>query len=204
MRPPRIPPMVSDIVQTALCNFEDMEFITLAACPFCGGPIQGYDTRQKKYATIMEGESERTITVRVRRFTCRNCKRICNADEPFYPDTRIGSLVIDLYLTFASTMPECRAARILDAMGIRVNRTTWKNYSGRLMPELPVTEIFGMRLPSSVITLSNLAARVPERGRITGAEALAACGYPSAYRAGPDRVRAEEGHDEGEEPEQGK
>ena len=40
-----------------------------------------------------------------------------------------------------------------------------------------------MRLPFSVLSLANLAALVPEGGRITGADVLAACGYPSGRRA---------------------
>jgi hypothetical protein len=137
---------------------------------------------------IRNGEEERTITVKVKRFTCRECKRLCNANEPFYPGTRIGSLVVDLFYTFSETMPASRAARLIDAMGIRVDRTSWKNYTGRTMPEIPAMDIFGMRLPSSVLTLSNIAARVPLQNRVDGAEALAACGYPSRFCPEVERV----------------
>jgi len=177
--------MVTDIVQSAISSFDGVEFSSLAACPYCGGPVQGYDTRQKKYAVIRDTGAERTIMVRIKRFTCRNCKKLSNADEPFYAGTRIGSLVVDLFFTFSATMPENRAARLIDAMGIRVDRTSWKNYTGRLKPEIQVTDIFGMQLPSSVLTLSGLAARVPDGGRLAGADALEACRYPSVCRAEP-------------------
>jgi hypothetical protein len=180
--------MVTGIVQTAICAFDGAEFTSLATCPFCGSPVQGYDTRQKKYAAIREEGHERIITVRVKRFTCRTCSRLCNADEPFYPDTRIGSMVVDLFFAFAQVMPKSRAARLLDAMGIRVDRTTWKNYTCRQMPEVPVTDIFGVRLPSSVLTISNIAARIPEGDCIDGPEALAACGFPSRFQAPPCTV----------------
>lgn len=182
MRPPRIPPMVTDIVQTAICAMDGAEFTNLAACPACGGPVQGYDTRERRYAVVREGPDERTIMVRVRRFLCRNCNKISNADEPFYSGTRIGSLVIDLFITFASSMPASRAARVLDGMGILVNRTTWKNYSELAVPEIPTTDIFGMQLPSSVFTISTLAARLPEGSTIEGTKALEACGFPSVCR----------------------
>jgi len=178
--------MITGIVQTAVCAFDGAEFMKRETCPFCGGPVQGYDTREKKFAVLLEEDRERTITVRVRRFTCRSCKRLCNADEPFYPDTRIGSPIIDLYTTLSATMPHSRAARVIDAMGIRIDRTSWRNYQDRAMPEIPATEMFGMRLPRSVLSLSTLAARIPEGGCIMGAEALAACGFPSAYRATQD------------------
>ena len=183
MRLPRIPPMITDIVQTAICAFDGAEFTRLAECPSCGGQVQGYDIRQKKFAVLQEADHEHTIAVRVKRFTCRSCGRLCYADEPFYPDTRLGSLIIDLYATFSSTIPKSRAARVVDAMGIRVNRTTWRNYQDLLLAEIPTSDVFGIRLPLSVLSLSSLAARTPDGCCIDGAEALAACGFPSAYRA---------------------
>jgi len=131
MRPPRIHPMVRDIVRTAIYAFDGMEFTSLAACPICGGPVRGHDTRLRTYAVIREGETKRIIIVLILRFICQDCKKVSNADQPFYPGSRIGSLIIDLFLTFASTMPASRAARLVDAMGIQVNRTTWRTYAGR-------------------------------------------------------------------------
>jgi len=184
--------MVIDIVQSAICSLDGAEFTHLAACPVCGGRVQGYDTRTKKYAVIRDGDGERTITVRIKRFTCRNCKKLCNADEPFYPGTRIGSLVVDLFFCLSATMPESRAARHIDALGIRVDRTSWKNYSGRAIPEIPVTDIFGMRLPSSVLMLSGLSARALDGGRIDCADVLKACNFPSALLQSPCSIPAAE------------
>ncbi|WP_394698807.1 hypothetical protein [uncultured Methanoregula sp.] len=178
--------MVTDIVQTAISTFDGVVFDRLAECPFCGGPVQGYDTRQKKFAVLIEAGHEHAIIIQVKRFTCRNCGRLSNADEPYYPGTRMGSVVIDLYTTLATIMPHSRAARVIAAMGICVERTTWRNYQDRRLPAMPVEDVFGIRLPLSILTLSSLAARIGEGGCIEGAEALAACGFPSAYRAAPD------------------
>nr|WP_319376082.1 hypothetical protein [uncultured Methanoregula sp.] len=185
MRPLRIPPMITDLIITAVSAFDGAEFTKLAQCPFCGGAIQGYDTRKKKFAVLTETAGERTITVYVRRFTCRSCKKLCYADEPFYPDTRIGSIIIDLHTTLSTLMPPSRAARVIDVMGIRVDRTTWRNYRNLKVPDIPTAEVFGMRLPRSILTISTIAARIPEGSGIEGAEALAACGFPSTYRAAP-------------------
>ena len=187
MRQPLIPPMVTDIIQSAICSFEDAEFSHIAACPVCGGPVQGYDTREKRYVVINEGEKKRTITVKVKRFLCRHCHTLCNADEPFYPNTRIGSLVIDLYFTLSSTMPASRAGRIINAMGFVVDRTTWRNYYRPDYPEIPAADIFGMRLPLSIISLSTLAARESKNNRKYSDEMLAVSGYPSTYRAAERR-----------------
>ena len=192
MRPPRIPPMVRDLVQTTLSSFDGIEFTGLSRCPGCGGAVQGYDTRQKKFAVLREHDQEYTITIRVKRFTCKSCNSLCYAGEPFYPDTRIGSPVVDIFSTLSTTMPPSRAARVIDALGIVVDRTTWRNYTGRYFGEIPAADVFGMKLPFSLLSLSTLAARIPEGGRIPGAEALTACGFPSTRRALPDRSPAAE------------
>jgi hypothetical protein len=188
--------MVTDIVQTAVCAFDGAEFSQLAQCPYCGGPVHGYDTREKKFAVLQEAGQERTITVKVRRFQCRLCKKIGYAEEPFYPETRLGSVIIDLYMALSATMPHSRAARIMDAMGIRVDRTTWRNYHNRTFREVAIADVFGMRLPLYLLSLSTLAARTPEGERIDGAEALAACGFPSTFREAPNNMNAPNNPDE--------
>jgi hypothetical protein len=181
MKPPRIPPMATDIVQTAVCAFDGAVFSRLAVCPVCGGQVQGYDMRQKRYAVIREGDNRRTVTVKVKRFICRKCRALINADEPFYPGTRTGSLVVDLYFTLSSTMPGSRAARVIDAMDIVVDRTTWRNYCRKDYPLIPSADVFGLCLPVSLINLSALAAKIPDGYRCGGDELLTACRYPSIY-----------------------
>lgn len=174
--------MVADIVQTAISSLDDVPFTDLHHCPFCGGKVQGYDTRRKKYAVIRNGTSLRTITVRVKRFTCRECRRLINADEPFYPDTRIGSTIVDLFFTLSSTMPRSKAARMLDALGIVVDRTTWKNYTSHTVPDIPAADIFGMRLPLSMISLSTIAATAQDGIAVDSSQILEACNFPSSCR----------------------
>jgi hypothetical protein len=176
MKTPRIPPLVTDIIQAALSSLDGMEFTGIISCPLCGGILQGYDRKKKKFAVLREQTGERVITVRVKRFHCRKCGNLCYADEPFYPDTRIGSPVLDIFSSLSATMPPSRAARVIDAMGIVVNRTTWRYYTGRPFPEIPVLEVFGMRLPLSVVRLSDIAV---QSGESDPADVIAACGYPS-------------------------
>jgi hypothetical protein len=105
MRPPRFPPMVSDIVQNALSSLDGVAFTELAACPHCGGSVTPHDLKEKQFAVLADGEKTRTIHVKVKRFHCRQCGRLCYADEPFYPNTRIGSPVIDLCTTLSRVCP---------------------------------------------------------------------------------------------------
>ena len=205
MRPPRIPPMAADIIRNALSSMDGVEFTDLPSCPSCGGTVMGYDMREKQFAVLEDEGTMRTIHVRVKRFRCRQCGRLCYAGEPFYPDTRIGSPVIDLCVTLSSTMPASRAARVLGAMGVIVDRTSCLLYARSHKGEIPTANVFGMRLPFSVLSLSGLAARTVEGSRIIGAEALAACGFPSAPRAAADvPVPAEERDDRDEQEEEEK
>jgi hypothetical protein len=180
MRPPRIPPLAMDIVQNALSSLQGMEFAEIVSCPVCSGTdFQGYDRKAKKFAVLREQTGERIITVRVKRFRCRHCGNLCYADEPYYPDTRIGSPVIDLFSSLSATMPPSRAARIIEALGIVVDRTTWRNYSGRSFGNIPVVDVFGMRLPLCIMQLSEIALRSGDYGHADPMDVIAACGYPS-------------------------
>lgn len=175
--------MLSTIVQTGLVAVDNVLFGELMACPACGGPVSGYDTKKKVFAIIREEEKKRTIRVFVKRFYCRSCDHIVNADEPFYPGTRIGSPVIDLCLSLATMMPVNRTAIYLDTMGVVVDRTSCRLYVREHTQEIPANDLFGIRMPLSVVALSTLAARTGQRSPISGTEVLAACGFPSAGRA---------------------
>ena len=175
--------MLGDIVQTAFSACEGMVFEERDACPGCGGALSGYDTKKKQFAVLTNGAERRPVHISVKRFSCRACKKVCFADEPFYPGTRIGSPVVDLCVTLSGTMPFSRTAAYLEEMGIYVDRMTVRNFAHRTLPPIPTADVFGIRLPMSVISLSTLAAGISEGGCIKGAEALAACGFPSAHRA---------------------
>ena len=175
--------MVIDIVQTALSACDGIEFSNLAACPSCGGAVRGYDMRKKQFASIIENDKKRIIHIRVKRFYCKSCKRLFEADEPYYPDTRIGSPVIDLCVTLAATIPFTRTATYLSMMGIVIDRGSVRNYANRDFGTIPTADMFGMHLPLSILSISALAASAGEGRSIIGTEVLAACGFPSAHRA---------------------
>jgi len=174
--------MVTDIIQTAVLSLDGMEFNHIISCPHCGGTVQGFDRKKKKFAVLKEQTAERIITVRVKRFYCRKCGNLCYPDEPFYPNTRIGSPVIDIFNSLSATMPASKAARVIGSLGLVVDRTTWKYYTGRAFPEIPVMDVFGMRLPLSVVRLSDLAIQTGESSPADPADIIEACGYPSRRR----------------------
>jgi len=186
MKRPRIPPLLADIIQSGLSSFNNVLFDNRDACPDCGGALSGYDTKKKQFAILTDDDGQHPVHVLVKRFRCKQCHAICFADEPFYPDTRTGSPVVDLCVTLGATMPFTRTATYMASMGILIDRGSVRNYARRGFFTIPTADLFGVRLPLSLITISTLATSGGEGGRIDGAEALAACGFPSAYRAAPD------------------
>ena len=199
MRKPRIPPMLVDLVQTALTACDGTYFDNRDACPSCGASLSGYDKKKKQFAVLIEDGKRRAVHVFVKRFFCKSCRTVCFAQEPFYPKTRIGSPVVDLCVTLCRTMPFTRTAAYLEEMGIVVDRMTVRNFSRLAVPEIPTADVFSIHLPMSIISLSTLAAGLREGSCIEGAEALAACGFPSAHRAALHRPVPEEEWDQRDE-----
>jgi hypothetical protein len=190
MKLPRIPPLLTDIVQTGISTVDGMIFTDHTVCPACGGSLSGYDTKRKQFAHLVIDTEERTLYVSVKRFYCRSCHKLCYADEPFYPDTRIGSPIIDLCIALSMTMPMNRVAVYLAAMGVLVNRTSCRLYIRNNssfyvrnnLRYIETNDIFGIHLPRSVLSLSTLAADPVEGSPVKAAGVLAACGFPSAQR----------------------
>jgi len=204
MRSPVIPPMLVALVQEALGALDGVVFDTLEACPACGGPVTGYDTRERQVARIMDEKGERTIHVVVKRFRCMACGKVVNADAPFYPGTKTGAPVVDLCIAFAKSFGYGRAARRLRAMGIVVDRMQCRHYATLVVRPFRIMPMYGHPLPQSVLSLSFLAAALTQGRRIVGAEALAACGFPSAGRAALHLPVAGEEGDDGDEEERKK
>ncbi len=179
MKRRRIPPLLSDLVQTTLTLCDGVLFDQCTACPHCGGEISGYDVKKKQFAIVTEGEQKRVVRVLVKRFLCHRCGQVCLADQPFYPETRIGSPVVDLCVTLSETMPYSRVSSCLAEMGIIVDRWSVRNYVQKNRRAIPAVDMFGIRVPISIGSLSTLAMG-SQSSRIDGPALLAACNYPSA------------------------
>ena len=179
MTSPRIPPLVADLVQNAILLFDDREFSGIPCCPSCGGVVRGYDMKRKRFAVLPAPGRNQVVTVRVKRFVCRDCGALCYADEPFYPDTRAGSPVVDLSRVLGAAMPATRAAVYLGHLGVVVDRGSVRKYVWTEPAGTPSVEIFGMRLPRSLLQLSSLAARAGSGECVRTPDILSACGYPA-------------------------
>lgn len=156
----RVPPMLAALVQTGVLSVEGHLFSRRESCPDCGGEVTGYDTRERRFAVLVEDSREREIDVRVRRYSCRKCGLVSFADAPFYPDTRYGSPIVDLCVVLSKDTTPGRTVAMMQELGLVVDRGTVRNYRTREFPPIPVTEIYGLRIPSSVISLSMLGTGV--------------------------------------------
>ncbi len=202
MRRIPVPPMLETLVLGALCRMDGIEFDRLDACDACGGDVRGHDHKRKRFASIRDEGKVREISVLVKRFRCTRCGKLCYADSPFYPDTRYGTPIVDLCCVLCRDMPYHRAARLMEAMGIVIDRGTIRNYAGRDFGTIPYTKILGIPLPLSLLRLSTAVFRFDKQSPVVGAEALTACRLPSAGRAAPDAGRLSQQGDQRDEQQQ--
>jgi hypothetical protein len=178
----RIHPIFSDLIPAALSACDGILFDNLTSCPHCGGSLARYDVKKKRFAEIIEGSSPKTITVFVKRFRCRVCRAVVYADQPFYQNTRIGSPVVDLCVTFKARMTFGHASTYLQQIGVNVDRWSVRNYAKQIIREIPTTEQFGIVLPVSIISLAALTSNIGIGTSIRASEVLSACGYPSSQK----------------------
>ena len=146
----RIHPIFSDLIPAALAACDGTLFDSRSNCPYCGGSLARYDIKTKHFADLIDGSSSKTLTVRIARFRCHGCRAVVYADQPFYPNTRIGSPVVDLCVTLSTSMPFARAATCLRQMGLNVDRWSVRNYAMKIIREIPTTEQYGIVLPESI------------------------------------------------------
>ncbi|MCQ1538150.1 hypothetical protein FTO68_03975 [Methanocalculus taiwanensis] len=194
VRKQMIPPFLSQMVQSAITLFDGVEFTHISPqCRVCASPLRRHDLKQKRFATLLENEALKPVYVKVARYRCTGCGRLWYADEPFYPDTRHGVVIVDLAVAIAQKHPYNKTARLLQALGIRIDRGTVRNYAPRF--SVHSTEMYGIPVPTRILSLSGLIA---EGRSVKGAELLAALGLPYAKGAFPrplkkdDRERIEE------------
>lgn len=179
-----LPPMLTEIVHTALLACDKTKYSVYGACPACGGTLSGYDSRKRRFAVLREEGEEIPVEVILQRSYCSSCGKIVVPEGPFYPKTRIGSPVVDLTRVFAGMMPPGRVAARLGQMGIMVDRGSVREYISGDFPAVPSIAGFGMAIPVTIISLSGLAGSVQENRAVTGEDILAACNFPARYGMG--------------------
>lgn len=174
----KIPPMLSATISMGLSALDGTLFKELDHCPYCGGRPMPYDTKEKQYVTLVSGGKKRVISVKVRRFTCRECGRLLYADEPFYPNTRTGSAIIDLAIGLSRNNSFSHAAVIMKALGIEINRGSVRKFAQSDFPMAEVSPMYGLPMPYSFISLMGRGISVTN---VKPDEVLRSSSYPSRY-----------------------
>lgn len=175
----RIHPIFSALIPAALSACDGILFDSRTSCPHCGSNLARYDVKSKHFAEVIEGSSTKNVTVRITRFKCRVCHAVIYAHQPFYPNTRIGSPVVDLCVTLSTRMPYARVATYLQQIGLNVDRWTVRNYAMKSLRDIPTTEQYGIMLPLSIVSLASLASDTRNGSSIEMSDVLLACDYPS-------------------------
>ena len=179
MKPRPFPPILKNIIHTALKSCEGVRFHPGSICSACGGTLSGYDARKKRFAILLEDDQPRPVHVIIQRSYCCTCGKFAVPREPFYPCTRIGSPVVDLCRSVSVAMPFSRTSTNLSMMGVLVDRWSVRNYARMPLKDVPSLEVFGMNIPASIISLSSLSESQDHAGHTNGEDILAACFYPS-------------------------
>lgn len=178
----RIHPIFSELVPAALSACHGILFDTLTSCPHCGGALSGYDVKKKHFAEVFDVTGAKTVTVRVKRFRCSECRAVVYADQPFYQNTRVGSPIVDLCVILSTCMPYARVATILLQFGVNVDRWSVRNYAMKCPRQIPTAELYGLVLPISIISLASRTVNNSSDTSIDAPDILSACGYPSSRK----------------------
>ena len=203
-RPVPIAPMMADMVRNGIAAVDGTVFEDLERCPHCGGAVRPHDFRTKRFATIREEGAVRDVRVRVKRFRCARCGRLCYADSPFYAGTRHGAPIVGLAAVLSERMPPGRVARTFERLGIVLDRATIRTYAALPLPPITTAHLFGLPIPVSILHLSSrsvLPATVPAFPAGAGPRASAA-GSRGAAPVQQGQERQKEDHEEERKAEQ--
>ena len=169
MRQILLPPMIVELITGGIAGMDNMIFLGNGICPSCGSEIKGHDTKKKKFATIIDGDRTKNIHVFVKRYHCTGCGKLLYADSPFYPGTRVGAPIVDFCIANKNRHPHNYISKILRAMNIVVDRGTVKNYADKPFRPVPCMELYEIKIPVSLISLSEVSFR-NESASVAGTE----------------------------------
>ncbi|MDG6255964.1 MAG: hypothetical protein QCH35_00010 [Methanomicrobiaceae archaeon] len=175
--------MLSDLVYGAVVSLDGAMYAGLDACPHCGGAVKAHDIRKKRFATVGDDRQQRTICIFVQRYYCTACGRLCYAESPFYPDTRLGAPIIDFCVVNARLFPYHHVSKLLERMHILLDRGSVRNYATRNFGDVPFLDMYGMRIPLSLLSLIESAFSTGKEGPVIGAIPFGSGRLPPADRA---------------------
>ena len=174
-RRPFISPIIADLVYQAVSGVSGVHFTQAVPCPVCSGMPVSHDVKKRRFSTVYTPEGEMHVYVYVKRFHCRDCGLLCYAKAPFYDKSRFGSPIVDLCISLSENHTFSHAAILMNRMGIVINRGTVRKTVQTHTHQVTSTDLFGLRLPDSILALSTLVTTADPGTALRGEDVLAAC-----------------------------
>ena len=170
-----IPPIITDLVYQAVSGVSGVQFIDAIPCSACGTLPVSHDLKRRRFSTVLTPEGPKHVYVYVKRFHCRDCGLLCYAKAPFYDKSRFGSPIVDLCISLSENHTFSHAAILMNRMGIVINRGTVRKTVQTHTHQVTSTDLFGLRLPDSILALSTLVTTADPGTALRGEDVLAAC-----------------------------
>jgi hypothetical protein len=171
--------MFGELIITALCGVSNMIFLDPPPCPICHNAsrktLVDHDTLKRRFATVIIGGEKIRLTVSVKRYICKQCGHVVSARSPFYPNTRLGSPVVDLAISLASRYSFYQTSQIMEMLNISISRSAIRTLAQNREWNITTVPLSGLLLPASLLSLGTLMNT--SHGRLTHEDVLIACGF---------------------------
>ncbi len=174
-RQPFVSPILADLVYQAVSGVAGVQFTDSLPCPHCMGMVVSHDMKKRRFSTVYAPEGEKQIYVYVKRFHCRECGHLVYAKAPFYEKSRFGSPIVDLCISLSEDYTFSRAAILMKCMGIVIDRGTVRKTVQSHIHTVQSTDLFGMKIPDSILALSTLVTTTDPAQPLRGCDVLKAC-----------------------------
>ena len=172
-------PMFGELIITALCGVSNMTFMDPPSCPTCHGASKktflDHDTLKRRFATVIIKGEKVKLSVSVKRYMCKQCGRVVFARSPFYPNTRLGSPVVDLAMSLASRYSFYQTYQIMEILNISISRSAIRALAQNREWNITTVSLSGLLLPVSLLSLGTLMST--SHSDLTSEDVLVACGF---------------------------
>jgi len=152
----KIPPLLIQLIDSGISGIDGRVFENAPGCPECGGRLISHDFKKKKFASGIRREKITPVYVRVKRFRCRECRKLVYADSPFYPGIRAGAPVVDFCLVNCERYSYNHISRILRHLHIYVSPSSVANYASADIRTPHAVEMHRIFFPASLLNLANV------------------------------------------------
>jgi hypothetical protein len=173
--------------QALILEYDGKIFDALSRCPKCKSKkVVRFDKVAKTVCKVITDEGFKDIKVDIKRYKCRSCNCVSNAESPFYPSCSYGKPLVDLILFLSAKNPYNRVESIMLNYGIQVDRDTVKNYTKHFKKRIAklagikmFDEDIGVNLLKAFFNVNNVQELKKKYPQIKGIESVSDEVYPA-------------------------